>query len=123
MIPAAGGTYDLAGPAGRFSFSTRPVQAGEVLELFGVGFGPTERAVPAGQAFSGATPVANLVKVTIGGIACTVQFAGLISAGLYQLNIIVPSGTGSGDQLLQATVRNPLAGDVLTQDGIYLTVK
>ena len=36
-----GGTYDLVGPSGAFSFSTRPVKPGETLVLYGVGFGPT----------------------------------------------------------------------------------
>jgi len=42
----------IEGPVGAFSYATRPVKPGEVVELYGVGFGPTNPAVPAGQAFS-----------------------------------------------------------------------
>ena len=41
----SGAGYDYSiGPAGAFSFSTRPVKAGETLLLYGVGFGPTDSA-------------------------------------------------------------------------------
>jgi uncharacterized protein (TIGR03437 family) len=99
-----GGTYDLLGPSGTFSFNTRPVKAGETLVLFGVGFGPTAPQVPAGQVFTGAASTTSPVTVTIGGVAANVVFSGLTGAGLYQINLTVPPGTGSGDQALQATV-------------------
>ena len=48
-----GGTYDIVGPTGTsLGFKTVAAKAGDVLELFGVGFGPTNPAVPAGKAFS-----------------------------------------------------------------------
>ena len=87
-----GGTYDLLGPAGHFSFSTRPVSGGEVLELFGVGFGPTSPTVSAGLAFSGAAPTTTPMQIFIGGVAAQVLFSGLTEAGLYQFNVVVPTG-------------------------------
>ncbi len=97
------GYYDLVGPANTFSFATRPVKPGEMLSLFGVGFGPTTPPVPAGVTFSGAAPTGSPVTITIGGVAARVIFEGLTAAGLYQFNVIVPN-TPSGDQALQATV-------------------
>ena len=82
-LARGGGSYDLAGPSNTFSYSTRPVKAGETPVLFGVGFGPTTPHLPAGQVFGGAAPTNSPVTVTIGG---------------------VPAGTGSGDQALVATV-------------------
>jgi len=111
------GTYNLLGPAGAFSFSTQPVQAGQILELYGVGFGPTNPSVPAGQLFSGAAPTVNPVTITIGGVSAKVLFAGIAGAGLYQFNVIVPE-VGAGDQLLLATV-----GGAQTQPNIYVTVQ
>ncbi len=99
-----GGTYDLVGPSNTFSYNTRPVKAGETLVLYGVGFGPTTPHVPAGQPFSGAAPTTTPVTVTIGGVPAIVAFSGLTMAGLYQINLTVPQGTGSGDQALAATV-------------------
>jgi uncharacterized protein (TIGR03437 family) len=99
-----GGTYDLVSPSNTFSYNTRPVKAGETLVLYGVGFGPTTPHVPAGQAFSGAAPTDSPVTVTIGGVPANVGFSGLTMAGLYQINLTVPAGTGSGDQALVATI-------------------
>jgi uncharacterized protein (TIGR03437 family) len=111
-----GGTYDLAGPTGAFYFYTRPVQAGETLVLYGVGFGPTNPNASAGRPFSGVAPTTNPVTVTIGGVPANVGFSGIVEAGLYQINLTVPAGAGSGDQALVATVngvKTP-AGPVVT---------
>ena len=99
-----GGTYDLVGPSGSFSFSTRAVKSGETLVLFGVGFGATTPPVPAGRIFSGVAPTTSPVNITIGGLKANVVFAGITAAGLYQFNLTVPGNIGSGDQSLQATV-------------------
>lgn len=106
----AGGTYDLVGPSGGFTYSTRPVKAGETLLLYGVGFGPTTPQVPAGQAYSGAAPTNSPVTITIGGVNAPVSFAGLAGAGLYQFNVTVPANTGKGDQPLQATINGVKTG-------------
>lgn len=99
-----GGTYDLLGPSNTFSFSARPVHPGETLTLYGVGFGATKPAVSAGQVFNGpAAPTANPVTVTIGGAIANVTFAGIVEAGLYQINVVVPS-VPSGDQAVLASV-------------------
>jgi uncharacterized protein (TIGR03437 family) len=106
-----GGSYDLVGPLGQFSFQTRPVKAGETLALYGVGLGPTHPSVPAGGPFSGAAPTVNPVTVTIGGISAQVQFAGVVAAGVYQINVVVPAAP-SGDQPVQLAVggsKAPLA--------------
>jgi uncharacterized protein (TIGR03437 family) len=114
---SGGGTYDLLGPTGAFSYPTRPVKVGENLVLFGVGFGATNPAVPAGRVFSGAAPTVNPVRITVGGVQAQVSFAGLTSAGLYQFNVLVPQ-VASGDQPLQAVVNG-----VQTQAGPVVTVQ
>jgi len=100
-----GGSYDIVGPAGAFPFKTRPVKAGEILELFGVGFGRTTPSVPAGQPFSGSARTVNPVRVTIGGVAAQVLYSGSVGAGLYQINVVVPK-TASGNQPIEAIVDN-----------------
>ena len=112
------GAYDIAGPAGHFSFNTRPVVPGETIELFGVGFGPTNPPVPAGRAFSGAAPATTPVTVTIGGHPANVEFFGITNTGVYQLNVDVPEWVASGDQLLSVTV-----GGAEIQKNLYLNVK
>jgi uncharacterized protein (TIGR03437 family) len=118
IAPNASGTgYDYLGPTGAFTFPTRPVKPGETILLFGVGFGATNPPVSAGEPISNAAPSVTLPTVTIGGVQAIVQFAGIIEAGLFQLNVTVPN-VGSGDQPLVASI-----GGVQTPGNIYLTIQ
>jgi uncharacterized protein (TIGR03437 family) len=54
--------------------------------------------------FSAADPTTNTVTVKIGGVTATVLWAGLTAAGLYQINVTVPSGLTAGDNSFVATV-------------------
>jgi uncharacterized protein (TIGR03437 family) len=114
---SGGGTYDVLGPTGAFSFSTRPAKKGEIVELYGTGFGPTDPPVPAGHAFSGAAPTTTPITVTIGGISQTVT-GYIVGAGLYQLNVTIPANASSGDLPLQAA-----AAGLQTPDGVRITVQ
>ena len=87
-----------------------PAKPGELIILWGTGFGPANPAVPAGQVFSGANRLANTVTVTIGGQPAAVDFAGVVGAGLVQINVHVPSSIGNGDAGVVASV-----GGVSTQ--------
>jgi uncharacterized protein (TIGR03437 family) len=93
------------------------VKAGETVLLYGVGFGPTNQTIPAGQTFSGADPSVTLPQITIGGVTATVNFAGIVEAGLFQFNVVVPSA-GSGDQLLVASV-----GGMTTPSNVFITLQ
>jgi uncharacterized protein (TIGR03437 family) len=112
----SGAGYDIIGPS-------RPVVVGETLVLYGVGFGPTNPTVPAGTPFSGAawTLPPNPVLITIGGVAVpqsNIQFSGIVSTGLYQLNVAVPLGLASGDQSIVGAV----AG-ITSQSGVLVTIQ
>ncbi|HWF08429.1 MAG TPA: IPT/TIG domain-containing protein [Bryobacteraceae bacterium] len=102
-----GGSYDIIGPTGSsLGFPTKAAKAGDVVELFAVGFGPTDPAVPAGQAFGSSAKVlaSSNLQISIGGTPVTPAFAGLTQAGLYQINLTIPPGLGSGDVPLSAIV-------------------
>jgi uncharacterized protein (TIGR03437 family) len=116
------GTCDLAGPTGRFSYATRPAKKGEVVVLYGVGFGPTNPTVPAGFAFTGTAPVVSKfpVQVQIGGTTVTPAFVGLIGAGLYQSNITVPATAVSGDNPIRVSLPG---ADGFTQSNLFLAVQ
>jgi uncharacterized protein (TIGR03437 family) len=105
------------GPANLYPGATVPAQAGDVILLYGTGFGPTDPTTDFGKTFAGAPPTANPVTVTIGGIPATVQFAGLTYPGEYQFNILVPS-VPSGDNLVVMKV-----GGVSSQPNAYLAVQ
>ena len=113
----SGQGYDYIGPAGALPFSSRPVKAGETVVLFGVGFGPTSPPIAAGQLV--AIPAASITNpvITIGGVPAQVAYAGIVAAGLYQFNVVVPNA-GSGEKLIQATI-----GGLSTQTGIYLAIQ
>ena len=114
-----GGSYDIIGPTGTsLGYPTVAAKAGDVVELFGTGFGPTNPAVAPGQAFSGAAPTTNPVTLRINSISVTPAFAGLSGAGLYQLNLTIPSGLGAGDVSLQASV-----GGVQTSSGVVISLQ
>ena len=73
---------------------------------------------PAGEAFSGAAPTTNPVNFLINNVSVTPSFAGLSAAGLYQINVTVPAGLGSGDVPLAAIV-----GGVQTQTGVVISLQ
>jgi uncharacterized protein (TIGR03437 family) len=99
-----GGTYDILGPTGTsLGYPTVAAKADDTVELFGVGFGPTDPEVPAGQAFSGAAPVSFGISLAINNVKVAPSFTGLVGAGLYQINVTIPPGLGSGDVSLQVT--------------------
>lgn len=97
--------------------ASSPALPGEVIVLWGGGMGPASPAVPSGQVFSGANPLANNVTLTIGGQPAAVVFAGVVGAGLVQINAQVPAGIGGGDQAIVATV-----GGVSSPSGAYISV-
>ena len=114
-----GGSYDILGPTGSsLGYRTVAAKAGDIIELFGTGFGPTNPAVAAGQAFSGAAPTTNPVTLRINNVSVTPAFAGLSGAGLYQLNLTVPPGLGTGDVSLEASV-----GGVQAPSGIVISLQ
>lgn len=90
----------LVGPNGP---SSRPAVPGEVIEIYGTGFGPTTPATPTSQLVAQPAPTAASVTVSIGGTNAAVQWAGIVSPGLYQLNVQVPN-VGAGDQPVQTSV-------------------
>ena len=122
ILTAAG--YDIDGPVGAFSYPTRPVKAGEYLILYGVGFGPTTPASPSGQPYSGPSggaPMTDSFTLSFGGDpipAANIKLSALVGQGLYQFNVLVPSGLGTGDLPLSATV----AG-VTTPTGVVVAVQ
>ena len=80
-----------------------PAKPGEIILLYGTGFG---------------SPTPSTVQIKIGGIAATVAFAGLVGPGLYQFNVTVPPDLPTGDAAVLATI----AG-VATQPGVSLTIQ
>ena len=108
----------LVGKAGLLpGVVTQPVQPGEIVQLYGTGFGPTNPSLPSNKLVTAPAVLANSVQVTIGGANATVAWAGLVEAGLYQLNVAVPD-LADGDASVVAAI-----GGVQTQTGVSITVQ
>ncbi len=102
-IAALHGNATLVGPA---SLSTpgipvTPAKPGEIVALYGTGFGLPTTPLAAGSAVQFA-PLSSLPAISIGGLAATVQYAGVISPGLYQFNVVVPATAADGDNPVTA---------------------
>ena len=107
----------LIGPATLYPGATTPAQAGETVVVYANGLGPVSPPVVSGsESQSGA--LNPLPEVTVGGTAANVSFAGLISPGLYQINLVVPGGAAAGDNPISVSV-----GSALSQAGALITVR
>ena len=80
-----------------------PAAPGEEIALYGTGFGTTSPAITDGGIVTAPLAVATTPTVTIGGAPAQVVYAGLISAGVYQINVIVPPSTANGDMPIVAS--------------------
>ncbi len=107
--------YTLVGPAS-FSepaYPITPAKPGETILLFAFGFGLPQETLVSGsslQAGKLSPPVCQ-----IGGLPSTVAFAGVIGPGLYQLNLVVPSGAQIGDNAIACSAGGAAspAGDLI----------
>jgi uncharacterized protein (TIGR03437 family) len=92
----------LLGPTTLYPGLTTPAQPGETIVLYANGFGPTSVPVVSGALSQGGT-LNPLPTVTIGGLPANVAFAGLVSVGEFQFNVIVPTALATGTYDVVAT--------------------
>lgn len=107
----------LVGPATLYPGASTPAKPGELIAIYANGFGPTTVPVISGSIKQSGT-LSPLPVIKIGGATATVQFAGLVSPGEFQFNVVVPATLASGDQPITAAY-----GEVATQAGTVLTVQ
>jgi len=81
----------------------QPAHAGDALTVYCAGLGELKTPLTAGfpAPSDPAIETANKVTATLGGAPANVEFAGLVPgfAGLYQVNVRVPTGVPTGDQV------------------------
>jgi len=93
----ADGSYVL--PVGAIAgITSRPAKPGDTIVLYGIGFGTVNPNIAAGQIEKQLNTLADKFEISIGGVPATVSYDGLAPdyVGLYQFNIVVPNGVGSG---------------------------
>jgi uncharacterized protein (TIGR03437 family) len=122
-VAALLGTTIIANPS-LFS-SARPVKPGEIVTLFGTGFGSLDPVFQAGEIPGGAIKLRDPITVTIGGTTLSssadIQYAGAapgLISGLYQLNVRVPVSAADGDLPISVQI-----GGVTSATGITIPVK
>jgi len=103
--------------------NSRPARPGDVILVFGTGFGPTIPPVEPGSLAEGAAPLAAGVTVVIGGRTLAdsdVLYAGAAPsfAGLQQFNLRIPAGLGPGELPLEIRV-----GGTPSQAGVTVAVE
>jgi len=105
------------GPTSLYPGFTTPAKPGETIVLYANGFGPTSQPIVSGSETQSGT-LSPMPLITIGGVAATVTFAGLVAPGEFQFNVVVPPTLSSGDQPTIATYNG-----LTTQPGTSITVQ
>ena len=95
----------------------RAAQPGDIISIYGTGFGPTTPPIPAGYLVQQPAPLASLPTVRVGSLDAEVQYAGRVMAGLDQINILVPD-LPAGDYSVTATVSGRQ-----NEQQVFLTVR
>jgi uncharacterized protein (TIGR03437 family) len=107
---------------GTYNSAANPAAKGSVIQLFGTGEGLTNPAGVDGRVngFPAPTPIGS-VSVLVGGRIARVTYAGGVSgvtAGLIQVNALVPDDAPSGSAAVQIQI-----GNVSSQTGFTVAVK
>jgi uncharacterized protein (TIGR03437 family) len=96
-----------------------PAQVNETVSVYVTGLGTTNPVIPDGSAGPVSSQTNNTIQVFIGGVAATVSYSGLAPqlAGLYQINVTVPSGVTTGDNTLEIVGPDSDASEALIPVG------
>jgi uncharacterized protein (TIGR03437 family) len=103
--------------AGKLLTQASPGMSNQNLTVYAAGLGITSPATPTGLVPSGViNQISPLPKVTIGGVACKVLYAGVAAgtAGLYQINLTVPGSGVQGTEPLVITLQGQSSSSLLT---------
>ena len=117
----AGSTGLVADPS--VAAGSRPAKPGDLVTLYGTGFGYTDPVWQAGEVPNKAASITTPFTLNIGGIpvsAADVTYAGLSPgsiSGLYQFNVRIPTVAADGDLPVSLTI-----GGVSTQPGATIPV-
>jgi uncharacterized protein (TIGR03437 family) len=97
-----------------------PAKPGEIIVMYGTGFGPTNPPTQAGVLVSSAHPIdpMSTLAISINDTPAEIAFAGITAVGLYQFNLTVPATVPDGDAKVLATING-----VQTQDGAFIVVQ
>lgn len=86
------GTTFVAPPGAIPGVPSRQAKPGDIITLYGIGFGPVTPSIPAGQIVQQNNTLATNLTILFGNTTATTTYQGLAPTlvGLYQLNVVVP---------------------------------
>jgi len=104
---------------GQLISTANPARTGEIISVYGNGFGQTNPAFQPGELPSSPANLVAGATAEIGGMVATVSYAGVAPgfAGLYQFNVRVPS-LSAGDHAIFIRTAS-----VVTQPGVTIRVQ
>jgi len=100
--------------------TSRPAKPGDVITLYGVGFGPVTPNAPPGQLVQGTSTLSSKLQVLFGDTPAALDYGGLAPGeiGLYQFNLVVPNVAAGGAVPLTFTL-----GGVAGSQALYISVQ
>jgi len=120
-VATSGANY--LGPAGLLgpTVTTIAAKPGDIVSLWGTGFGPVDPAPPTDAAVprSPVYLVRNAPKIRVGGLDAD-YLAGALAAdsvGLYVINVRLPANLPDGDQKVEINING-----VTGPDGVFLSI-
>jgi uncharacterized protein (TIGR03437 family) len=86
--------------------ASSPAHTGEVVVILCTGLGPVTPAVPAGTSPGNSQTTPTAATATIGGVPAQVTYSGMAPTlvGVYQVNVTIPQGLGTGSKSLQISI-------------------
>ena len=124
LFPMAGGYCIATSADGKLLTADAPAAANDTVVIYATGLGFTTPNPPVGAIPNAAAPMTALasLKIALNGVAMDavrIKYAGLTpgSAGLYQINLLLPDGTGP-DPEIQVT-----AGSLPAQTGLKVALR
>lgn len=94
---------------------TRRAKPGDVLIMYGIGFGPVTPNYNAGQIVTQANTLQSRVQIAFGGVQAQIAYQGLTPSivGLYQFNVTVPNVAASDTVPLTVSQNGSPVGQTL----------
>jgi uncharacterized protein (TIGR03437 family) len=130
LAPSAIGLYSANGTGsgqgaivnqdGSINGSANPAVPGSVVSLYGTGEGSISPSLPDGALVLStplSKPLAAPITAAIGSSSATVLYAGsapTLSAGVFQVNIMIPPGTPSGDVSITVSLGENMSASHIT---------
>ena len=103
-IAALHSNGSIVGATTLYAGLSTPAVSGETIGLYGNGFGQTTPAIASGTIVTTASACATTPTATVGSAPAQVTYCGLVGAGLYQVNVTIPAGTPSGNNIVVVTI-------------------